>query len=229
MSKIQFPLAIKAIIIDLDGTLLDTAPDLALAANRMLAELGREPLPAARIADFIGKGVPHLVKRTLTESYGAEPDDALFERALESQYTHYDRTNGESAKPYPGVMEGLALFRQAGFQLACVTNKFARFTLPLLKQMKMDDYFIETISGDTLPRKKPDPLPLTHTAQKFGVAPRDLLMIGDSLNDVEAARAAGCPVFCVDYGYNEGLDVRTFDVDAIVSSLVEAYKLVKKS
>jgi phosphoglycolate phosphatase len=229
MSKIDFPLSVKAIIIDLDGTLLDTAPDLAVAANRMLAELGREPLPEARIADFIGKGVPHLVKRTLTESYGNEPDEALFERALESQYTHYDRTNGELTQPYPGVMEGLALLQQAGFKLACVTNKFARFTLPLLKQMKMDTYFSETISGDTLPRKKPDPLPLTHTAKQFGIAPAQMLMIGDSFNDVQAARAAGCPIFCVDYGYNEGLDVRTFGVDAIVSSLVEAHQLIKNS
>jgi phosphoglycolate phosphatase len=110
-----------------------------------------------------------------------------------------------------------------------VTNKIARFTLPLLQQQRLESYFREVVAGDTLPKKKPDPLPLTYTAQKFGVEPRDLLLIGDSLNDVAAARAAGCPVFCVDYGYNEGLDVRTFDVDAIVSSLIEAYKLVKKS
>lgn len=222
-------LSIQAIIIDLDGTLLDTAPDLAVAANRMLADLGQPALPEKQIADFIGKGVPHLVQRTLETSYGKKPDEALFERALEIQYQHYDETNGQHTRPYPGVIEGLELFKNAGFDLACVTNKFARFTEPLLKTMNIDGYFKAVISGDTLPKKKPDPLPLTYTAAQFGVSIEKMLMIGDSFNDVQAARAAGCPVFCVDYGYNEGLDVRTFDVDAIVSSLVEANRLIKKS
>ena len=229
MRKINFPLPVKAVMIDLDGTLLDTVQDLALAVNLMLIELGCPTLQEKRIANFVGKGVFHLVRRALTDVQGREPDEALIERAMPVFMNCYERTNGEHTKPYPGVIEGLDAFRATGFTLACVTNKIARFTLPLLQQQRLEHYFREVIAGDTLPKKKPDPLPLTHTAQKFGVEPRDLLLIGDSLNDVEAARAAGCPVFCVDYGYNEGLDVRTFDVDAIVSSLVEAYKLVKKS
>ncbi len=229
MRKINFPLPVKVVMIDLDGTLLDTVQDLALAVNLMLIELGYPTLQEKLIANFVGKGVFHLVRRALTDVQGREPDEELFERAMPVFMDCYERTNGEHTKPYPGVIEGLDAFRTMGFPLACVTNKIARFTLPLLQQQRLEHYFCEIIAGDTLPKKKPDPLPLTHTAQKFGVALRDLLLIGDSLNDVEAARAAGCPVFCVDYGYNEGLDVRTFDVDAIVSSLVEAYKLVKKS
>jgi phosphoglycolate phosphatase len=229
MRKISFPLPIKAIMIDLDGTLLDTVQDLALAVNLMLIDLGCPTLQEKRIANFVGKGVFHLVRRALTDVNGREPDEALFERAMPLFMGCYERTNGEHTKPYPGVIEGLEALRAAGFPLACVTNKITRFTLPLLQQQRLEHYFREVIAGDTLPKKKPDPLPLTHTAQKFGVEPRDLLLIGDSLNDVEAARAAGCPVFCVDYGYNEGLDVRTFDVDAIVPSLVEASKLIKKS
>jgi len=229
MRKMDFPLPARAVMIDLDGTLLDTVQDLALAANLTLIELGLPTLHEKRIADFVGKGVYHLMRRALTEVGGAEPDEALFERAMPLFMDCYERTNGEHTKPYPGVIEGLDALRAAGFPLACVTNKIARFTLPLLEQQGLAHYFREVIAGDTLPKKKPDPLPLTHTAGKFGVETRDLLLIGDSLNDVEAARAAGCPVFCVDYGYSEGLDVRTFDVDAIVSSLVEASELVKKS
>lgn len=225
----RLPLSVKAVIIDLDGTLLDTVKDLAVAANRMLADLGREALPETRIMDFIGKGVPNLVRRTLEASYGQAPDEALFERALELQGAHYDVTNGLNTRPYPGVVEGLDLLRAAGLPMACVTNKAARFTLPLLDKTGLAPYFQQVIPGDSLPRKKPDPLPLTHAAQEFGVAPADLLMIGDSLNDVLAARAAGCPVICVDYGYNEGLDIRTFDTDAIVSSLVEAQALIRKA
>jgi phosphoglycolate phosphatase len=216
-------------MIDLDGTLLDTVQDLALAVNLMLIELGHAPLRERRIADFVGKGVFHLVRRALTETCGCEPDEALFERAMALFMDCYDRANGEHTRPYPGVIEGLDAFHARGFLLACVTNKIARFTLPLLQQQGLEGYFREILPGDALPRKKPDPLPLTHTAGKFGVAPSDLLLIGDSLNDVEAARAAGCPIFCVDYGYSEGHDVRTFDVDAIVPSLFEASKLITKS
>jgi len=229
LGTLNFPLPVKAVMIDLDGTLLDTVQDLALAVNLTLIELGRPTLQEKRIADFVGKGVYHLMRRALTETGGGEPDEALFERSMTVFMDCYDRSNGEHTKPYPGVIEGLNALQAAGFPLACVTNKIARFTLPLLEQQRLTRYFREIIAGDTLPKRKPDPLPLTHTAEKFGVTPRDLLLIGDSLNDVEAARAAGCPIFCVDYGYNEGHDVRTFDVDAIVSSLFEASKLITKS
>ncbi len=224
-----FPLRVKAVMIDLDGTLLDTVKDLAVAVNLMLDKLGRTPLDEALVRTFVGKGIPNMVRRSLAGALSGEPDTALFARALPLYLDCYESVNGEYTTLYPGVLEGLAAMRGAGFPLACVTNKSERFTLPLLRQMQIDNYFSIVIAGDTLPRKKPDPLPLTHTCGYFGIAPREMLMIGDSLNDAQAARAAGCPVFCVSYGYNEGADVRELDVDAIVETLFEAAKLIIKS
>jgi phosphoglycolate phosphatase len=229
MPKSNFPLPVKAVMIDLDGTLLDTVTDLAVAVNLMLGKLGRAPLDEARVRTFVGKGIPNLVKRSLAGASSGEPEAALFERALPLYLDCYASVNGKHTTLYPGVREGLDALKGAGFPLACVTNKSERFTLPLLKQMRLADYFSIVIAGDTLPRKKPDPLPLTHTCRHFGIAPREMLMIGDSMNDAQAARAAGCPVFCVPYGYNEGADVRELDVDAIVETLFEATKLITKS
>jgi phosphoglycolate phosphatase len=130
---------------------------------------------------------------------------------------------------YPGVNEGLRALRAMQMPLACVTNKAERFTLALLEQLQLARYFESIIAGDTLPQKKPDPEPLLHACRGFGIAPRDMLMIGDSVNDAQAARAAGCPVFCVTYGYNEGRDVRELDVDAIVASLIDATRLIQKA
>ena len=229
MPNNDFPLPIKAVMIDLDGTMLDTVADLAMAVNLMLTELGRAPLAEVEVRNFVGKGIPNLVGRALTRAFDAEPGAALFERALPLYLDCYGRVNGKHTTMYPGVREGLDALRRAGFPLACVTNKSARFTLPLLKQMQLAEYFTVVVAGDTLPKKKPDPLPLTHACKRLDIAPRDMLMIGDSLNDTLAARAAGCPVFCVPYGYNEGLDVRDLDVDAIVETLFEAAKLVIRS
>ena len=229
MRKNNFPLPVKAVMIDLDGTLLDTVKDLAIAVNLMLDKLSRAPLDEALVRTFVGKGIPNLVKRSLVGALAGEPDAALFERALPLYLDCYESVNGKYTTLYPGVREGLAALKSAGFPLACVTNKAGRFTLPLLRQMRIDAYFSIVIAGDTLPQKKPDPLPLTHACRHFGIAPREMLMIGDSLNDAIAARAAGCPMFCVPYGYNEGADVRELDVDAIVETLFEATKLITKS
>lgn len=226
--KFTPPLRVKAVMIDLDGTLLDTIPDLAAAANGMLTELGRAPLPLATIRNFVGKGIANLIERTLTNSMDGKPDAAEFERAVPIYERCYREANGKHTTMYDGVMEGLNTLRASGYPLACVTNKSERFTLPLLDYVKMSHYFKTVVAGDTLPQKKPDPAPLLHACTQLNVAPREMLMIGDSLNDAQAARAAGCPVFCVTYGYNEGHDVRTLDVDAIVGSLVEATTLITK-
>ena len=215
-------------MIDLDGTLLDTIPDLAVAANLMLEALERPPLDAERIRTFVGKGIPNLVKRTLAGELDGEIQPELLARALPVYERCYASVNGRHTTLYPGVMEGLERLRDQGFPLGCVTNKSMRFTRPLLEQMRLAHYFSEVVAGDTLPKKKPDPEPLLYASDKFRVAPRDMLMIGDSLNDAQAARAAGCPVFCVNYGYNEGHDVRELDVDAIVASLLEATRLIEK-
>ncbi len=229
MPRNHFPLRVKAVMIDLDGTLLDTIGDLATAVNMMLEKLGRPPLAEAQVRAFVGKGVPNLVKRSLAGAMDGEPDASVYERALPLYLDCYASVNGQSTMIYPGVREGLDALHMAGFPLACVTNKAERFTLPLLKQMHLDRYFSLVIAGDTLPKRKPDPLPLTHACVKLGIVPPAMLMIGDSLNDAQAARAAGCPVFCVPYGYNEGGDVRELDVDAIVATLLEATKLITKS
>jgi phosphoglycolate phosphatase len=224
----EFPLPVKAVMIDLDGTLLDTAADLAAAANSMLRELGKSEQPLETIQSYIGKGIQKLVKRSLTGSLDGEPDVKLFERAMPIYEREYARTLCVNTRPYPGVLDGLKILRETGFRLACVTNKAEAFTLPLLQATGLAEYFDITLSGDSLPRKKPDPMPLLHACSHFGILPSEMLLIGDSLNDAEAARAAGCHIFCVPYGYNEGRDVRELDCDAVVESVHHAAKLIRK-
>ena len=226
---VTFPLPVKAVTIDLDGTLLDTIADLAAAANMMLAELERPPLSEALIRTFVGKGIANLVSRTLGGHIDGTAEPALMERAMPIYERCYTQVNGRHATIYPGVREGLDRLRGAGIPLACVTNKSTRFTLPLLEMVGFSQYFEHVVAGDTLPRKKPDPAPLLHVCDAFGVAPKDMLMIGDSLNDTLAARAAGCQVFCVTYGYNEGHDVHALDTDAVVATLDEAAARVRKA
>ncbi len=229
LEKNKFPLPVKAVMIDLDGTMLDTVADLADAVNLMLTRLERSPLDETLVRNFVGKGIPNLVQRALAGKMEGEVDPGLFARALPVYLDCYESVNGKRTVLYPGVLDGLEALKRAGFPLVCVTNKSERFTLPLLAQMELADYFVLVVAGDTLPKKKPDPMPLTHACAELGIAPREMLMIGDSLNDTIAARAAGCPVFCVPYGYNEGHDVRALDVDAIVETLLQASTLITKS
>jgi phosphoglycolate phosphatase len=216
-------------MIDLDGTLADTIPDLAEAANMMLRELDRPVLERELIRTFVGKGIPKLVERALAGNLEGSAPAGLLARALPIYERCYAEVNGKYTVIYPGVSEGLRTLRAMQLPLACVTNKAERFTLALLEHLQLARCFEQVIAGDTLPQKKPDPQPLLHACRGFGIAPGDMLMIGDSVNDVEAARAAGCPVFCVSYGYNEGRDVRELDVDAIVASLIEATRLIQKA
>lgn len=225
----NFPIKIKAVVIDLDGTLLDTAPDLAHAAELMMVELGMAQVPLATIKTYIGNGVSRLVKRVLTGSMDADPDAALFARAYPIYQKHYGAHVSLHSRPFPGVVEGLRAFQAMGVHLACITNKAEMFTLPLLRDTGLLDYFELVLAGDTLPKRKPDPLPLLHACQHFGVEPGELLLIGDSLNDTQAARAAGSPVFCVPYGYNRGRPVAELDLDAVVPSLLDAAKLIAKA
>ena len=223
----NFPISIKAVVIDLDGTLLDTAPDLARAAELMMTELGRPCPSLATIQSYIGNGVSRLVKRVLTSDMDAEPEPALFERALAIYHRHYGAHVADRSRPFPGVVEGLKAFKARGLHIACITNKAAQFTHPLLQAAGLIDYFELILSGDSLPRRKPDPLPLRHACEVFKVKPGELLLIGDSLNDTQAARAAGCPVFCVPYGYNRGRPVVELDLDAVVQSLLDADRLIR--
>lgn len=218
---------VAAVMIDLDGTLLDTVPDITAAAERMLAALGLPACAPEQIRSFVGKGIPNLVERCLAASAGGARVVALQAEALAVFQDFYSEESGRRSLVYPGVIEGLEQLRALRLRLACVTNKAARYTLPLLEQKDLARYFELVVSGDTLARKKPDPMQLLHICTAFALAPRAALLIGDSVNDALAARAAGCPVICVAYGYNEGGDVHDLDCDAIVDSLMQAVSIVK--
>ncbi|MGE0876437.1 MAG: phosphoglycolate phosphatase [Burkholderiales bacterium] len=207
----------RAALIDLDGTLLDTAPELAAAANAMLDELGLAPLPGGTVSSFIGQGVQVLVLRCLA-ACGREPAGT----ELEIFSRHYERLSGSAAQAYPGVHEGLAAMREGGLALACVTNKPARFTLPLLAAAGLARYFDAVVTADAVGRRKPHPEPFLHACRLLGVSPGEAVVIGDSANDAGAAHAAGCRFLLVPYGYREGRDARDIASDGIVASLHEA-------
>lgn len=227
MGKLQFPIGISAIVIDLDGTLLNTAPELAESANRMLRDMGRQPVSQTLLMSYIGNGISWLVKRALTGDMHAEPEVSLYDQALPIFEKHYTDLLLKS-KTFDGVIAGLDAMKAAGFRLGCITNKVARYTEPLLKGIDLAKYFEIVLSGDSLPEKKPHPMPLLHAAKFFGVPVAQVLLIGDSLNDALAARNAGCPVFCVPYGYNHGERVDGLDLDAVITDLPAAMKLIKK-
>lgn len=224
--KFAFPIPLKAALLDLDGTLLDTAGDIAEAANRMRLSLGFQPLDPALIKTFVGKGIANLVSKTLKDAVGEVGPTAL-KVAVANFERQYEKCFGDTSLPFPGVVDGLNALKDKGLRLACVTNKAAKFTEPLLERTGLKDYFELVISGDTLAAKKPDPLPLVHAVAFFSAQPSEVLLIGDSVNDAEAARAAGCPVFIVPYGYNEGQELRGLDCDAFIDDVPGALKLVK--
>ncbi|MBC7778686.1 MAG: phosphoglycolate phosphatase [Proteobacteria bacterium] len=220
----------RAVLIDLDGTMVDSVPGLSEAARRMMLELGLPPLPQSQVEKYVGKGIGKLVERVLAGQLDATPgsaaDAAAFARALEIYERHYLDTVAWNCDIYPGVIDGLDAFVGRGLPLGCVTNKSLRFAKVLLARMELDRYFPVLVAGDTLPVKKPDPGPLLHAAKMIGVDPVTMVMIGDSANDVLAARRAGCPVICVSYGYREGADLPSLKADAIVDRLIDAERLI---
>ena len=227
------PARFDAAIVDLDGTMVDTLGDFAEALNRMLRDLSLPGVAPAAIERMVGKGSEHLIHSALVhvlapeEGAGAEGTGAqakaraLFERAWERYQHHYLAINGQHSAVYAGVAEGLKALRAQGMRLACLTNKPGAFARPLLAAKGLDGFFELVFGGDAFERKKPDPLPLLKTCEALGTAPARTLMIGDSSNDARAARAAGCPVVLVSYGYNHGEPVRGADADGFVDSLAE--------
>lgn len=207
------------ILIDLDGTLIDSVPDLAFCVDAMMTELGLPVRGESAVRNWVGNGVERLVQRALCNDLDGQPEVALFERALPVFMRLYQENTSQRSCLYPGVREGLDLLRAQAYRLGCVTNKAERFTLPLLRDKGILDHFELVVSGDTLEKKKPDPMPLLYAAERFGVAPADSLMVGDSRSDVKAARAAGFRIVCMTYGYNHGADIREENPDVVLDRM----------
>lgn len=220
--------AIRAAIIDLDGTMLHTVPDFELALNAMRADFGLVPVTQAVIEPMVGKGSEKLIRDVLALDYDAARIDAVFDEAMAAYQRHYLAINGEKSTLFPNVIEGLQALKDLGLRLACVTNKPIAFTLPLLDKKGLSPFFELVYGGDSLPKKKPDPLPLLQVCRDFDLAPDQVVAIGDSSNDAEAARAAGCFVLSVPYGYNHGKPVQTINSDGIVDTLLDAAALISK-
>jgi len=219
----------EMVLIDLDGTLVDSVPDLTYCVDEMLKQLGHPPHGEEKVRDWVGNGVERLVRRALVGQLNGEPEEAEFERAYPRFLELYAENTSQRSLLYPGVRKGLDYLRQQGYRLGCVTNKAKQFTLPLLRELGIHDDFEIVIAGDSLPKKKPDPLPLLHAAEQLGVKPSDAMMIGDSQSDVKAARAAGFQIVCMSYGYNHGEDIRSYHPDAVLDSLSEIRSLLESA
>jgi phosphoglycolate phosphatase len=213
---------IRAAIVDLDGTMLHTAPDLHVAANRMRAEFDLAPVTLTTITNFVGKGSEDLVRRLLAVDFSPAEVARHFDQALAHYQRHYHAINGDHCELYPGVHEGLRMMREKGLRLACVTNKPIAFAAPLLEKTGLRGYFDIVYGGDSLPKKKPDPYPMLQVCADFDLQPHQVVAIGDSSNDAQAARAAGCRVINVPYGYNHGQAIQEVDSDGIVDTLLDA-------
>ena len=217
----------KLVLIDLDGTLVDSVPDLAYCVDEMMKVLGKEPWGIDKVRTWIGNGVDRLVMRALTNTLWDDPAEETFKEALPIFMDLYAKNTSGRCYLYDGVVEGIDYLKSNGFKLGCVTNKAEAFTVPLLKDMGIYDKFDIVVSGDTTPKKKPDPMPLLYAAEKLGEQAANCLMVGDSMHDVEAARNAGFQVVSVPYGYNHGVDIREANPDAVIDSLAELKTLLE--
>jgi phosphoglycolate phosphatase len=217
MSQPAAPLAgpIDAVIVDLDGTMVDTVGDFEVALRLALADLGLPPVTRAFIARTVGKGSEYLLTRSL-EEVGAPT--SRYEEAWPRYQHHYIAINGQHSDVFPGVVDGLKALQALGLPMACLTNKPNAFARPLLAKKGLSDFFRHAFGGDAFARKKPDPLPLLETCKALGSEPARTLMVGDSRNDCEAARGAGCPVVLVSYGYNHGEPAASAHPDAVIDS-----------
>ncbi|MBU2760613.1 phosphoglycolate phosphatase [Acidithiobacillus sulfurivorans] len=217
--SVSAPFTARVVLLDLDGTLIDTAPDLAGAANHALHKLGRQPAEMPVIRGFIGNGVRELMRRALCIQQ--EPSEAELDAAMVDFSQYYGDHLLDHSQIYPGVGDTLKALQAQGRELVCITNKAKAFTEPLLKRLELYDFFGLVLSGDSLPKKKPDPLQLLHTAAHFHQPVGDCLLVGDSCNDTQAARAASMPVACVTYGYHGDEPVHTLNPDAVLDNMSE--------
>jgi phosphoglycolate phosphatase len=209
----------KLIMIDVDGTLVDSVPDLAYCVDQMMIELGMKERGEKKVRHWVGNGIPKLVERALTDDLEASPTKEVFDVAYPIFLELYADNTAARSCLYDGVKDGLDYLKSKDYQLGCVTNKAEQFTHPLLKTLGIFDDFKIVISGDTLTKKKPDPLPLIHAASYFNISPQECLMLGDSVSDVKAARAAGFSIICMSYGYNHGNDIADESPDLVIDSM----------
>ena len=216
----------KMVLIDVDGTLVDSVPDLTFCVDEMLKQLDMPTRGEASVRLWVGNGVERLVKRGLLNALNGEPDEALYNKALPIFRELYAENTSKRSRLYDGVNEALEFLRTTGVKIGCVTNKASEFTLPILQDLGIRDYFETVLCGDMVERKKPDPQPLIQSAEMLGVAAADSMMIGDSMSDVKAARAAGFTIVCMSYGYNHGEDIRDYHPDAVVDSMAEIKNIV---
>ena len=225
MTSVNTPssLAFDAVLLDLDGTMMDTIPDFTVAVNAMLADLKFAAISQAEIVTYIGKGSDNLIRRVLTSVQGGQaPSDELFKQAKVSYTANYHRINGDQAIIFDGVRPGLDRLQAMGLRMAVVTNKNAEFAVPLLERTGLAKYMQAIVCGDTLAERKPHPAPMLHACKLLKSSPDRTVAVGDSVNDALSARAAGCTFLVVPYGYNEGKSVHSLDVDAIVDSIEHA-------
>ncbi|WP_011929526.1 phosphoglycolate phosphatase [Candidatus Vesicomyidisocius calyptogenae] len=211
----------KLIMIDLDGTLVDSVPDLAYCIDELMKAMNRTPWGEFKVRDWVGNGVLKLVERSLTGELEASVNKQDFDKAYSIFLELYSINTSVRSCLYDGVKEGLDYLKRQGYLLGCVTNKDEQFTLPILKDLDIFNYFGLVISGDTLVKKKPDPLPLLHSAEFFNIPPQDCLMLGDSISDVIASRVAGFEIICMSYGYNHGKDIQDVNPDLVIDSMIE--------
>jgi len=216
----------KMVLIDVDGTLVDSVPDLAYCVDEMMKQLDMPVHGEEKVRNWVGNGVERLTRRALIGQLDGEPEDELFEKAYPVFLDLYDKNVCERSCLYDGVREALDFLKTTGVKIGCVTNKNAQFTLPILEKLGIKEDFEIIVCGDTLAKKKPDPLPLLHSAEQLGAKPEESLMLGDSMSDVKAARAAGFNIICMSYGYNHGENIRDYNPDAVVDSMDEIKKMI---
>ena len=209
----------QLILFDLDGTLIDSVPDLADSVNHMLHSLGRDPFEEETIRGWVGNGAAMLVRRALSGSRDPDPQlpERLFEEARKIFLRHYGENLPGRTRLYPEVAQTLESLADRGYRMAIVTNKPEPFVGPILRGLGIEGHFELVLGGESLPVKKPDPLPLLHSCERLGVAVAQAAMVGDSRNDILAARAAGIPSVAVSYGYNYDEAIETYGPDRVVA------------
>jgi len=217
--------ATELVMFDLDGTLVDTLIDLTQAINSMLSALNHTLVNTSQVRTWIGNGVDELVRQALNRDAG-EPNEELLARAIQLFREYYGNHCFDKSRLYPGAIDTLTAINKSDLRLACVTNKASEFTWPLLEALGIDVLFDSVVCGDQVERKKPDPMPLLATCKKFDIPPASSLMVGDSINDIMAAKAAQIPVICVSYGYNRTQDLTRLENVKMIGSLAEILNFV---